>query len=529
MNKQTIHRLQAGTIKPRTSLRQEHRHGKAGGPGPRAVKNLFRVLEAVKVVLLRRIWLRFQGASMGAYSTSLPIGAIRKPDSKGHMIKTSNSGIFAIYKPLRALCTVAVLVVSANVWQPSQVFAKAADAPLPNPIVQAEQAFKNQAYGDAIKLLNKAAFQTGADSRQRLDALYALATLYHDAVGDFKRALRLLHQVRSDSPATSGIHQRAEAKIEQIANDAVRFSQQNKLIDALKRHSGRTGSTQAQYSRIKLLQGLIETTPDYSGLHEVLYYLGLEYAGLEKYHKAIGAFNRAKKLKPAINFYLPVDVNLKKVTAQRDLILFQVGIKICTGLLLLITMVVFYQAKPWRNFSWKQIAISSGAILSWLLLFCLATLVLTPDTVPIEASSIEIKEFPQPLFVKGAAANTGIELMRNFFLYTLICMIGIMLFCAGISRMPVKTRALTLSFLSCVYSLFLIAAMLSLFYYYHLSDATCVFRSSRDNFFKYVDGRFYLLYEDPEPCLLTAPLEYPGLEMDNIPDPYLKKWLEQYQ
>ena len=49
----------------------------------------FRDEEEINVLILRRIWIRFQGASMGAYLLYVPIGATPKTDSK-----TSKIGIF---------------------------------------------------------------------------------------------------------------------------------------------------------------------------------------------------------------------------------------------------------------------------------------------------------------------------------------------------------------------------------------------------------------------------------------------------
>lgn len=392
---------------------------------------------------------------------------------------------------------------------------------------EADQLLGKGQLSEALSLLSKSIHKHAADPPRQALYLKALGDFYRDRCGDMNRARMSYRRiVNSPLPGDHSLKKTAGDALADIETLEMKNKQQNARLKTLMARASRKRMHAAVKKDIAELEAIIRDNPGYYLLHEVYYALGVNYQSLNRYGNVYRALEKAMEIKPGIVFYLAVKHRAKQAYGEYVRGTVTNVTRGALWALLLITMGVFYLSRPWKWLGVKHIVILLVLALSWWLVFSLSQVIV--GTV-FESSHKNRPVQPEdkgkdPEYHRSLPGTPGSGVMNHLFWYGVFGVVAVFVFATALGRFKYKKTAVALSG---VYGLLLFLALSTLFYMTHC-DRIAEFKPGGGGISRYLSGGIHFKESTPEPYILTDPLSYPGLNTENITDPYLLDWILRY-
>jgi tetratricopeptide (TPR) repeat protein len=392
-----------------------------------------------------------------------------------------------------------------------------------DPASEARALFERREYSKGFGILNKALSSRTINPVQRAEALKTLAEFYEEFMGNPDGALRLYKKImRTRLHPGHPLKLSARDQIARLNSLEDKYRRQNAILKRSRITAGRQKDETKITEQITRLEQLIQANPEYYKLAEAYYCLALNYMSLEQYGKSQRLFRRCKRLKPCIDYYLPVTARAR--VARNFWMTSAVTETACTvaGVLLILTALVFYGARPWRWMRPKHVACGLVMAFLWWAVFYASYGWLGHSFEVTEKAIAEIAA-ERPSFVSAKPASPGSVVTRYLFVYGLVGVLAMFVFAAGLAKLK---RRWAVFIINSLFGLLLFASLTAVYYMRHCHQKTR-FNSQADGGLYYPKGCLYFVLDEPEPYILTNPKAYPGLNTRNIADSYLREWVEQ--
>jgi len=388
-----------------------------------------------------------------------------------------------------------------------------------------EQLLRKGQYSQILALLSKAIRDQAADPIRQALYIQELGDFYKENCGDFRRARQNYRRILgSPIPGNHLLKQSAEEALARLDD----LEQNNRELDGqlkkLLTWANRRREPPAIKADISKLEKLIIDNPRYYRLHEVYYALGINYSVLKKPGKAYPLLQKAMSIKPGIIFYLPAKVQAQKARAEHLRNNINNITRAVLWLLLFVTMILFYKARPHKHFRLSHMVPLILLVLSWWLVFNLSHSILGTSFSGGEGRRVIEEAGKDTEYLSASPGSPGSEVTRPLFYYGLIGVVGLFIFSLSIKQSGRGRRVLLITM---VFSFLLFSALTTL-YYMEYCDRVGTFKPAGKGPLSYIMGDVYFPPEDPEPNILTDPQAYPGIEISKVLDPYLQKWIKNY-
>lgn len=382
-----------------------------------------------------------------------------------------------------------------------------------------------QQFSEALSLLSKSIRKHTADPPRQALYIKTLGDFYRDICGDMNKARMSYRRViDSPLPADHPLKRSAGEAMAGIQALETKYREENTWLKTLKARANRRREPAAVKKDISQLETFIRDNPGYYLLHEVYYVLGVNYQGLKEHGTVYRSLKKAMEIKPGIVFYLTV--KWRAIQAYENYVRANVN-KVTRGVLwvlLVIGIVVFYRAKPWKWIGAKHIVILVVLVLSWWIVFNLSHYIAGTVFDNSQENQVIKLEDRDTEYLRSAPGSPGSEVMGHLFWYGVIGVVAIFIF--SISIVGSRYKKLMLA-MCCTYGLLLFLALSTLFYMKHC-DRVGIFKPGGSGIFYYLSGGIHLKSSSPEPHILTDPQSYPNLKLENISDPQLRDWIIKY-
>jgi tetratricopeptide (TPR) repeat protein len=389
------------------------------------------------------------------------------------------------------------------------------------PCDEAKALFEKGDYLKGINILTKAL--NDPDPVQRANALQVYAAFYENLVGNTAYAQSLYSDILGTNlPADNQLKISAQKEISRLNSLKSQYSPQDTILKKLQATeiiSPLENSRQAQQ-----LISIIKKNPDYYRLSEVYYQLGRSYLSSGNYHQAYLILIKSVEFKPAVNFYLPV--NVYKDMAYSKWIRSTIN-SICgtiLGILLILTIIVFYSSRPWQWLKPGHLAVILIIVLLWLVVFSVSYILLASGNKLSDKTIADISA-TTPYFITSSPGSPNWQVLKNLFIYGIVGLSGLFVFSLAASRL--KHRWATI-LINTVFTLLLFASLMTIFYMQNCDQKSTFYSHTQNEILQYIDGSNYFVSFAMEPYILTNPKAYPDLALTNVVDTYMKEWMLKY-
>lgn len=409
------------------------------------------------------------------------------------------------------------------------LFAFAAYAPgdQNDPISQAEALLAKGEYSKGLRILHKIERSASSTALQKANAEKSLAEFYDKAVGDSRQTLLNYRKIlRTELASDHPLKVLSRKEILRLSSLETKYHTQRKLLLILRVESSKSIRRRDKTNikeQIAQLQAVIDRVPDYYRLHEVYYYKGLNHLVLEEFGKAYKSLKKAVQLKPAINLCLPVNNRLDQTKHRWARFVANRYSWGTIGVLLLLTIIVFYTSLPWQWIKLRHAFICLVMVCLWVIVLSLSHYLLAGRSEKNkEVIGDNIAELPA--FVSTSVGSPGSQTIKKLFQYGLVGVFWMFVFSIGISKFKYRCLTIPINF---IFALLLFCSLITIFYMRHCDDKSIFYSEARGNAY-YLKGNLYTVVRSPEPYILTNPKAYPNLNLQNISDPDLKQWVMKY-
>ncbi len=386
-------------------------------------------------------------------------------------------------------------------------------------VSQAEQLFKQAEYGKGLTLL-KESFSKSTSPEQKAQILMAIGNFYENSAGDFDNAVKNYSDIaKLGLSAENPLVAESQKKILQIGELEKKYSKQNAILKSVRVET--IGSTDKNKIREQAVQLNLtaQQNPQYHRMTEVYYYLGLKNLALAEYKNAYDFLSKTASLKPAVNFFLPVQGQLDRA---RELYMSELISRISWGTLagvLVAAALAFYISRPWRWVEWKHIEIAAAVMIVWVLLFFLSSIVLSKRNLPVDDIATQLN-FEKPAFIKASPGSPGSQILNRLMLYGLCALAGVFVFAVGTAVFRKRWIAVILNV---VFAVTIFASITAIFYMRYCYTKGNYFSTDKGLQY-YTAGNVFYRQSEPEPLLLTDPLKYKTIKVNYFKDPLMKEW-----
>lgn len=386
---------------------------------------------------------------------------------------------------------------------------------------QVEALTAQKEYRKAFAVLNQALRDTKMGPLERLQVLKSLAEFNEKLIGNQKDASRLYNKILKINVADDHpIKSLAKEESSRLKSLEDKFSEQDEQLKKVRISSSQRKSKEARRKDIAVLQAFIKDNPEYYRLSDAYYYLGQSHMDLEEYGRSYKSYKRCKQLKPAIDFRLPVTVRAK-VARRRWLISSTKTIVWSTiGVLWILAVIVFYVSRPWRLFKLKHLIFGLAMIFLWWVVFNVSHKWLGERFEMTDTAINEIG-IGRPCFANAEPNSPGSRIAGHLFIYGVVGVIGVFVFCIGASRikyLPVRLL------INGVFGLLLFAC-LTVIFYMRYCEGKSRFNSQAKGKQYYLKGNIYTVLHEPEPYILTNPKAYPNIDVEEISKADFREWV----
>jgi tetratricopeptide (TPR) repeat protein len=393
-----------------------------------------------------------------------------------------------------------------------------------DPVSETQALLEQKEYIKALDLLNQALRDETLSPLQRAQVLKTQAEFYEEFVGDSGRALRIYKEIfGTELPADHPIKSSADKEIARLESLERRYSEQNILLKKAQIVASSVADEKTATEQIALLRNLIRNNPEYYKLTDAYYYLGLSYMALEKYGKSCRLFEKCTQLKPAIDFYLPVETFFSTARMRWSASVVATTAWSIVGVLLIFTVVIFYMSRPWQWIRPGHLVLGLVMVLLWWAIFSVSYKLLA-GSFQIDEETAHEMGVELPCFINTVPGTLSYKVVKYLFLYGLVGTLGVFVFSIGASRLKHKTVKLLINSL---FGLLLFASLSTIFYMRHCYQQSS-FNPRTESKFSCLDGHLYFRLAEPEIYVLTNPRAYPNLKTSEITDPDFREWVEQY-
>jgi tetratricopeptide (TPR) repeat protein len=372
---------------------------------------------------------------------------------------------------------------------------------------EVQQLIDKEKFSEALSLLSKSIRTHASDPLRQAIYINALGDFYRDICGNMKRAVMNYKKIiNSRIPDEHPLKQSAKKAIAAIKELETTYREENTRLKILLSRANRKRERDVIEEDISLLNAFIEQNPGYYLLHEAYFALGLNYQALKEPGDVYDALQKAMELKPGVIFYLPVKWRARQAYEAYVRNTVNNATRGAFWVLLVITMVVFYISRPWKWVGVKHIILLLLLVLAWWLIFSVSHGIVGAAFEGSEGRRVVKQEGKDTEYHYASPGSPGSK------------------FSIGMGRFKLKKMGVVFGG---VYGVFLFLVF-SVLFYMSYCDRMGTFKSGGEGILYYLSGRIHMAPADPEPYILTNPKDYPGLDLDNITDPYLQAWVKKY-
>jgi tetratricopeptide (TPR) repeat protein len=382
-------------------------------------------------------------------------------------------------------------------------------------------------FSEALSLLSKSIRKHASDPPRQALYIKALGDFYKDICGDMNKArMNYRRVINSRLPADHPLKQSAGEAMAGIKELEAKNRAENVRLKTLLARANRKREPAAVKEDISQLETFIRDNPGYYLLHEAYYALGVNYLAIKEHGNGYRSLEKAMEIKPGIVFYLAVKHRAKQAYEAYLRAVVNKVTQLGLWVLSVITMVVFYIAKPWKWLGMKHIVIGVVLVLFWWIVFNLSHVIVGAVFENSQKNRLVKPGDPgkDPEYLRSLPGSPGSKVMGHLFWYGVTGVVAIFIFSIAMGRFKYKKTALVMC---CAYGFLLFLAFSTLFYMKYC-DRAGTFKSDGKGISYYLWGGVHLKSSDPEPNILTDPLSYPGLNLKNMTDPYLRDWIIKY-
>lgn len=384
----------------------------------------------------------------------------------------------------------------------------------------ADSCFAKGDYLAGMNILTKEI--NNSDPNLRAAALHTYAGFYENLVGNHSYASMLYNDIlKTKLPVNAPLKLSAQNEIGKLRNLRVLYGSEDLLLKRLRPvETMKPGDLAHQ---INLLKAIVDNKPEYYRLAEVYYYLGRCLISSGNHKDAHAALVKALELKPAINFYLPVNVYKDEAHTKWIRKTTQTISRSSIGILLIVTAVCFYASRPWKHLTF-HLKICAALILAWLIVFT-AFYILFGRTYQISEKVMADVGAPVPFFISLEPGNPHWQIAQNLFIYGLTGLLALFVFSISTSRLKYRIIA---GILNSVYGLILLSSLMAVFYIQNCDQKSIFYMKNQQDKIGYVSGSNYFVTIAMEPYILTNPKAYHNLAVENVADVHLNQWIRKY-
>jgi len=393
-----------------------------------------------------------------------------------------------------------------------------------DPLSQTQALLEQKEYSKAFNLLRQTVRDKTLSPSQRAQALKAQAQFYEELMGNFEGALGLYKRIlRTELPEDHPLKSLANKEISKLVSLEQRYRKQNRLLQKARTSTSKSTNEKIKVEQIELLQNFIRDNPEYYKLAEAYYYLGLNYMALKKYGESYRLFEKCLKLKPCIDFYLPVGVRANLARKYWAASIIRRTAWGTAGTLFVCTVLIFYFSRPWQWIKLEHLIVGLVMVIFWWVTFNVSHKLLTRNFEAEKNIALKISA-EIPCFVNAVPKSPGHEVATKLFLYGLVGVLGMFIFSIGVSRLNCKPAKLLLNSL---FGLLLFVCLISIFYIRYCYQES-KFNFKGESKLSCLNGHLYFILAEPEPYILTNPKAYPNLTTRNITDSETREWVERH-
>lgn len=390
-----------------------------------------------------------------------------------------------------------------------------------SPSQEAEAQFARGEYFKGMGVLTAAI--NDPDPVRRALALQTYARFYENLVGNTNYALMLYGNIlRTNLPADNSIKASTQKEISRLKSLKVQYRAENALLKRLR--PPEIMSPGENNRQAVQLRSIIDKKPDFYRLHEVYYRLGRNCIAMGSYHQAYMLLKKSLELRPAINFYLPVNVYKDIAYAKWIRSTIKLVARGIIGVLLIVTIIAFYVSRPWRWLKLRHLITGLTMVILWLIILSVSYILLVPRREISNKTIVDISA-AVPCFVSFGPENPNWQVVKNLFVYGLIGVSGLFVFSIGISRFKYRWAVLLINV---AFALLLFATLTTIFYMQNCDQKSAFNSDVQNGILHYITGSNYFVSFGMEPYVLTDPKVYPNLAIINIADVHLREWLQKY-
>ncbi len=394
------------------------------------------------------------------------------------------------------------------------------------PASKAKAFFEQGMYDEGLALLNNTLRDSDLTPAGRAEVLGTMAQFYEQFVGNHNMASRNYHRVlRADLGPAHPAKSSAGKEIARLNALTAKYRRQDSILRRARIEASKDRDQTQIKDEITQLEAIIDENPGYHRLHEIYFYLGGDYIALKQYARAYRILQKPTQLKPSIRFYLPVATRIAQAREKWIHSTAATTAWTTIGVLLIITMIAFYASRPWRWVRLRHLRVGAAVIILWAIVLAVSCTWLGA-TFRVSEKAVEQIHAELPSFPGAAPGSPGSEVLKYLFLYGLVGIVGVFVF--SIATAGLKRRSVAV-FINLIFGLALLASVTTVFYLRHLERGTeSIFNSQAKDQLYYPKGYVYLYMADLESYILTNPKAYPNLDLGNIGEPELRKWVIKY-
>lgn len=395
-----------------------------------------------------------------------------------------------------------------------------------DPVSEAQALLAQKEYIGAFHTLNQVLGDETLSPLQRAQVLEAQAEFCEEFIGDTDGALRMYKEILEiDLPEDHPVKSSADKEITRLESLERRYSEQNILLEKAQIAASSVADKKTATEQVTLLRNFIRNNPEYHKLTDAYYYLGLNYMALGKYGKSCRLFEKCTQLKPAIDFYLPVETYFSTARMRWAASAVTTTAWSIVGVLLIFTVVIFYMSRPWQWIRPGHLVLGLVMVLLWWVIFSVSYKLLA-GSFQIDEETAHEMGVELPCFINTVPGALSYKVAKYLFLYGLVGTLGVFVFSIGASKLRHKTVKLLINSL---FGLLLFASLSTIFYMRHCYQQSA-FNPKAESKFSCMDGHLFFRLTEPEVYVLTNPKAYPNLKTSEseIPDSDFREWVEQY-
>lgn len=328
-----------------------------------------------------------------------------------------------------------------------------------DPCAEADRQFAAGHYAAGRQLLADVLDDPQATPAQRARARDALARFYEQLVGsEFQPRLHWQAIVDMGLPADDPAVVNARKQLARLAANDVKYAEPNRIVAEANSMSDDPAEFRA---RIADLRAAAEQYADYPHMARLYHTIGVNYMWLEEYGPAIGAFDEALAIRPAIDLIHPTGAFCDRAVFEwmhRNVPTMAWSV---IAAIAAIWAVAFLALRRWRMLQARHALVAAIALAGWCALFFGAVAVVKELDFPKPVAA-----FVSPIEVHSSLGDTGAEHLHSLFWYGLAAVAGGVLFTtvsAAIRRGALRLGA------NLIVSLALSGALMMLAYLDHYS------------------------------------------------------------